>query len=387
MSEKRHANIGGWFPSTYPESRSRFCKRLSELTIRWPNATLNEQALPGQEGLALDWIAADALESPLNLLIITAGLHGIEGYVGSAVTQLFLDEFLPLLTPAHTGLRLVHAINPWGMSHWKRSNPANVDLNRNFVFASADVGDATFTPVQNPLYPRLRQLLEPKQPVRASRLSNFKLYLQILAAVMKIGATGLQEAGLRGQSLSQQGIYYSGTGYQPETKIMMGLYRKWLAAYERVLLVDIHSGYGPRYQMSLVLSNQEEKSSAYFRDSLFYPRIVKNNTEEFYQIQGDMVDYLYRLKHRDFPDKRLFALAFEFGTFGDSTLALMRSLRCTIQINQLAWNGAATVEDERKILKEYQELFYPGESAWRNKALDDARQAFGGILKAHRLIE
>jgi len=27
-------------------------------------------------------------------------------------------------------------------------------------------------------------------------------------------------------------------------------------------------------------------------------------------------------------------------------------------------------------------LFYPGEELWRDKALDDARRAFSGILKA-----
>jgi hypothetical protein len=35
---------------------------------------------------------------------------------------------------------------------------------------------------------------------------------------------------------------------------------------------------------------------------------------------------------------------------------------------------------------EYEELFFPSEEKWREKALSDCRQAFEGIFAAHGLV-
>jgi hypothetical protein len=150
--------------------------------------------------------------------------------------------------------------------------------------------------------------------------------------------------------------------------------------------MDMHTGYGPRYQMSVIVPPLDPSSSEELSRRFNYPLVQKINAEEFYAISGDMGEYYYRLRDRDFPDKRLFACGFEFGTFGDSLPARIRSLRAMVFENQLHWHGARDEKTAKRIREEFEELYFPAETKWREKALMDGRQAFEGILRAHQLL-
>jgi len=89
------------------------------------------------------------------------------------------------------------------------------------------------------------------------------------------------------------------------------------------------------------------------------------------------------LRNAKFRQKDLFACAFEFGTYGESLLARIRSLRTMIFESQLHWYGARDKNTEEKIHHEFSELYFPAEEKWREKALTDCRQAFEGILSAY----
>lgn len=128
------------FPDSYEVSRRRFRASLERVQRLWPAAKHVCRSLdPVEDDLTLDWIEAGALQKPEKVLVFTLGEHGIEGFVGSAMLELFIEEFLPNLDPSTTGLLLVHSINPWGMKHRRRTNANNVDLNRNFVWDENDL--------------------------------------------------------------------------------------------------------------------------------------------------------------------------------------------------------------------------------------------------------
>jgi hypothetical protein len=82
----------------------------------------------------------------------------------------------------------------------------------------------------------------------------------------------------------------------------------------------------------------------------------------------------------------LFACAFEFGTFGDSLLQRIRSLRAMVFENQLHSFRAVDEAAAEAIRREFRELYFPLDGAWRQKALADGRQAFEGILHAYGLL-
>ncbi len=364
------------FPATYAASRARFRENLALIRQFWPQAQLFQHRLPGEQDLTIDWIYADALENNAKGFIFTIGEHGVEGYVGSAMQQRFCDCFLPRLNPQNTGLLMVHAINPWGMHHHRRVNANNVDLNRNFVY------EGVFDPNFNPNYDKVNSILNPPQQIQSLKLSNLKFFGRLIWLLTRLGPRGFKHATLLGQYRNPKGLYYGGTGYQEETGILMGLYRQVFSAYDQILHLDMHTGYGPRYQMSLVNSGLETKSSAAFVEAFKYPLVVAANPNEFYALQGDMIDFVYALHQNEFPQKRLFATSFEFGTLGDELFGLVHSPRAMIHENRLHWYNTPHDLIRKQIQRDFEELFNPSASDWKAKAVADADLAFEGILSA-----
>jgi hypothetical protein len=310
-------------------------------------------------------------------LLFTAGIHGLEAHVGAGIFRLFVEEFLPRLDPSSTGLLFVHAINPWGMLYRRRTNRTNVDLNRNFVW-DTHLLDRSF----NVGYGRLTSLLNPPDPVRAMAWESLSFLFRLLWSVASLGLARFRHDALLGQYCFPQGLYYGGAALQEETQVLMGLYRKHVPKYSQVVHLDVHSGYGPRYQMSIVNSALEPRDSAELARQFSYPLVVKANPDEFYSMRGDMIDYVYTLVYNQFPNVRLYATSFEFGALGDSIAGLFRSLRALVFENRLYWAGARNRTVRERVEREFQELFYPQDERWRAKALSDARQALDGILGA-----
>ena len=374
-------SISTLFPESYENSRLRFRENVSVIRSNWPSAALGQHRLSGDEELTIDWISSPGLKENARLLLFTTGEHGIEGYVGSAMLQRFIHAYLPLLNPDDTGILLVHAINPWGMRYKRRTNANNVDLNRNFVI-SLDEIDPDF----NPGYTRLDAFLNPNKPVRNFFLSNLAFLTRLSAYSLTMGLSTLRRTTLLGQYRHPKGIHAGGDCLQEETCVLMDLYRKAYAQYSQIVHLDMHTGYGPRYQMSLVNSALDPTSSAEYVQRFDYPLVVAATAEEFYDIRGDMIDYVYALVQKEFPHKRFYATSFEFGTYGLSTGALIKTLRSMIFENQVHWHGASNSGLQNRIQQDFQELFFPEEEKWRTKAIADADQAFNGILKAERFI-
>ena len=176
----------------YPKTEHAAEVRLLDSIItRWPAAQLTSHVLPYGDDLTIDWISADPLQAKDRLIVVTTAEHGIEGYFSSAELELFCDEYLPRLDPQTTGLLLVHAINPWGMKHWKRTNPNNVDLNRNFV--SGDFAALTKT---NPDYPKMVSYLSPQRKLENLGLEKLRFFGQTLHKLVAFGPSRVREAAL-----------------------------------------------------------------------------------------------------------------------------------------------------------------------------------------------
>jgi len=369
-----------YFPTSYEDSRERFIQNLSLLQTKWPDARLESHPLKDHPDLSIDWFWAEPARKE-NIIILSTALHGVEGFVGGAMQHLFIQEFLPRLNPENTGLLLVHAINPWGMKHHRRFNPNNVDLNRNFVY------DGNYDISLNHLYPELRDLLVPQRRVNSILGETLRFGLQVILLMARHGVKAGRDGILMGQYIDPEGFYFGGQEAQEETLVMMAFLKKALRDYETILHLDMHSGYGPRYQMSLTNPENDPLSSRELAEKYNYPLVVKANPDEFYTTLGDMNAYVYQLGSEKYPEKQVLSTSFEFGTFGESLLAGIRSLRAEIFEMQLSNHGAKNKTIAEYIRKEYQEQSFPAEERWREKALADARQAFDGILRAYQLLK
>ena len=369
-----------YFPQNYESSRLSFRSAIESIREKWPDAQLKKYMVDTADDLSIDWIEAFPPNGDL-LLVITTGEHGIEGYIGSAVLQMLIHDYLPKMDAKATGLALVHTINPWGMKYNRRTNKANVDLNRNFVSDPLALDRAV-----NLDYAKLNRFLNPKGKILNIGMDRFMFLPKLLFNGLMGGFTQFKKATLAGQYANPQGIYYGGRGVQPETRQLMGLYAQWYGRYKKIVHIDLHSGYGPRYRMSMVNSVYEEKSSTDYQILFDYPLVVKTSHEEFYQINGDMIDYVYQFMARDWPQKKFFATCFEFGTLGDKTAANIKGLQTLISENQAFHYGTLKQKDMDKIKTDFMEMFFPSEEAWRKIALDNARQAFNGIFKTWGII-
>ncbi|KAF4653445.1 hypothetical protein FOL46_009190 [Perkinsus olseni] len=69
-------------------------------------------------------------------VVHTSGVHGVEGYGGSGIQCYLLGQIRQAkeegrLQNIDKTLVFVHAVNLYGMAHYRRVNEENVDLNRN----------------------------------------------------------------------------------------------------------------------------------------------------------------------------------------------------------------------------------------------------------------
>ena len=366
---------------TYQEARGWFREALPPALRAWPGARLEARPLPADGNLTVDWALATPDHGPARLLVLTTGLHGIEGVVGAHVLRLFIEEYLPRLDPASTGLLLVHALNPWGMHYGRKVNASNVDLNRNFLLPAEP-----YDPDFNADYTLLRGFLGPRRALEAVPLGGARFLAGLARAMRRHGAAVIQRAALLGQYGDPQGMYYGGAELAEESHLLIELLQAHLPTFAAATLLDVHSGFGPPRQLALVHSTREPRPVDELRRSFGYPHVLKSDDRDFYAMRGDMIDSLYSRAQADWPGMSFYASAFEFGTFGDSTLALARSLRAMVHENQVFHHGARTPSAARRARQEFEALYIPRDPEWWQAARESARRAFDGILHAEGFL-
>jgi hypothetical protein len=112
-----------------------------------------------------------------------------------------------------------------------------------------------------------------------------------------------------------------------------------------------------------------------------YPLARKANPEQFYKMQGDMVDWLYRYREAAGLGGRFYAAAFEFGTIGSTIPHEIISLWNMIFENQAFWKGTLKAETKTRVEQILLEMYFPSEKKWREKVLADCRLALRGVLR------
>lgn len=140
------------FSDTYVEARQTF-RRLAKAR----GARLDAITIPGEgregEPLTVDW-AVIGDRSASRALLSISGVHGAEGYAGSAAQCAFLDALDPRDLPSDYSIVLVHGLNPWGMSHRFRVDADNLDRSRNFVdFSTGLPGDRGYPDIHETVCP------------------------------------------------------------------------------------------------------------------------------------------------------------------------------------------------------------------------------------------
>jgi len=340
-------------------------------------------AIDEADGLYIDSIYLPSEEKQTNLIVLTTGVHGIEGYIGSVMLDVFWQEIYPEVDRKNTGVLVVANVNPYGMKYHRRYNENNVDLNRNFI-----LDWNSFDTTVNKDYPKVDTFLGPQDTMGNIVGHEIGFYGSLIKEVIEDGADVISNALLGGQYEYAEGVYYGGAGDEASTTYLKSVFQDTLEGeYENIIHIDVHSGYGPRYNMvifnSVFETLTEEESVKLFN----YDNIIAYDSEAFYPTTGDTTDFYYRLHEQIESKKTLFSTCFEFGTIGDSFLDSIISMKYTIEENQNHWYPSSNSTTNEIVKERYQELFYPTEKEWREKTIADFTDACKGVLNAKLITE
>lgn len=134
------------YSTEYFQARNKFreaVKKFNGTTSEGGHAELwSSVVIPKDDddsaSLTIDVAVLPGNSQELGTIVHSSGVHGIEGYSGSAVQMALLELFTaksidPKDRPT---IVMLHGVNPVGMKEWRRCNENNVDLNRNGIVGS-----------------------------------------------------------------------------------------------------------------------------------------------------------------------------------------------------------------------------------------------------------
>ncbi len=335
------------FSSDYFSSRARF--RSNALALGWSVDAVPVPPLgPNGEELTLE-VARIGPERPDRLVVVSSGLHGIEGFFGAAVQAALLEErFVDWAPPPGLAVLLLHALNPFGFANLRRVNENNVDLNRNFLldgqpYAGGPEGYAPLDPLLNP----------PTPP------GGFEAFaLRAGWNIARYGMPALKEAVAGGQYDFARGLFYGGAGPQPTVEILRDRLPRWIGpAAHRVLHIDFHTGLGQRGTYKLLVDQPAGSLGADALRAAFGPAVQAwEKAGVSYAIRGGLGGWCKaRLPRVDYD-----VLAAEFGTVG--ILRVIAALRAENRATHWCEAGDPRCGAART---ELLEVFAPRDAGWR----------------------
>ena len=364
--------------NSYDKVRKHLKDRVKKLRKDGVDVEVSKYAVDESDDLYIDNIYLPAKKKKSNLIVLTTGVHGIEGYIGSVMLDVFFEEIYPNIDTKKTGILIIANVNPYGMKYKRRYNENNVDLNRNFI-----LDWEKFDKSLNKDYSEVKDFLQPKGKIGNAFWHEAGFYSSLAKEVITKGADKISDALLTGQYEYPKGVYYGGNGDEISTAYLKGVFSDCLDnKYKNIVHIDIHSGYGPRYNMVIFNSVYETMTEAETKKAFGYDYVISHDSESFYATTGDTTDYFYRLAESKKTKKDLFSTCFEFGTIGDSFMDTILSLKYTVDENRQHWYPSNNKIASEVVQENYKELFYPTETKWREKTVADFKTATEGVLKA-----
>ena len=371
-------NYGDVFFNEYEEVRAHFLEKVEEFKVDGVKVQSESYEIAAEEDLYIDSLYVPAKSEQTNLIVLTTGVHGIEGYIGSVMLDVFWEEVYPTLNAENTGVLIVANVNPYGMKYHRRYNENNVDLNRNFIMDWQSHNLAT-----NQNYPKVVEFFEPQEAMGNLFLHELKFYGGMIKTVLKNDVATITNALTGGQYEYAEGVYYGGAEDQESTVYLKNVFEQTLTgSYENIVHIDVHSGYGPRYNMVIFNSIYDTYTEAESQELFNYDYIIAYDSESFYPTTGDTTDFYYRLWEKLGKQNNLFSTCFEFGTLGDGLLDSIMSMKYTVEENQNHWFPSDNKVTNEAIWERYHEMFYPTEKEWREKTIEDFKAACKGVLDA-----
>lgn len=339
------ARAPGCFPLTYVECRARFLRAAGRAGARVERHPIEARG-PDDERLSID-VARLGDRRPARMLVVMSGVHGIEGFAGSAIQTDSLGRAVSWDVPPGCGVMHVHAVNPWGMAWWRRQNESNVDLNRNWVDFGAPLPD-------NPGYRELHRWLCPDvldDETERAFLDAAGRFIE------ERGYAWVKEAVTVGQYEFEDGLYYGGHRREASTQILEAVAASHLSDCEELLIVDLHTGHGAFAACTLLSGERAGTPGAAMVDEFFAGETVERTLDNPDATTAHKRGQLTLGICEAFAGTRSAAVTLELGTVDDTTMILAERREHWLQRkgdftsaegSEIAWgHRVASIPDDR----------------------------------------
>ncbi|MBA2674641.1 M14 family metallopeptidase [Ramlibacter sp.] len=348
------------FSASYAQAREKFLQAAASAGLQVES---KPHPLPGRDGeqLAMD-VARDGPPDAANLLVLSSACHGVEGYCGSGVQVAALaDAEWREHARAHgVAVLYLHALNPYGFSHIRRTTHENVDLNRNFHDFSKPLP-------ANDAYRELHPLLLPAQwPPSDDNTAAIDAYLAAR------GEAAYQAAVTGGQHEFPEGLFYGGSGPTWSNKAIREVLRAHGRRAARISWIDLHTGLGPAGLGERIYSGKNDAVSV-ARARKWWDGGGKTPVTSMFDGSSSaavLTGLMGWCIYEECPQAQYTGIAMEYGTV--PVLDTMQALRAEHWLNV---HPEAPAEQARQIKQGLMDAFYVDTDAWRAQILAQARES------------
>ena len=348
-------------PLTYDECRAQFRHAATAVATEIVAHPLEVRGPQGQE-LSIDVVALGST-APARVLIILSGVHGVEGFIGSALQTDLLTRWEPAQWPLDIAVVVVHAVNPWGMAWSRRQNESNVDLNRNW---RRDDG----TPFHNDAY----NILHPLACPDTDALPSVETLLATTAAMVEErGLVWVRDGITVGQYQHPDGLHYGGARTEESNRILEHVLGDAMRGATRVLTIDIHTGHGP-WGVATALSDQPPGSAQdkFFRKIFHRVEATADNPDATTAVKAGQIANGIRSLN---PTAECYSTALEIGTADD-----LSQLQATYQEQWVHRRGDRSDPAHQAAVWAYRCCFTPDDRQWERAAFATGREHLNRAL-------
>jgi predicted deacylase len=332
-------------PLTYDECRARFRHAAESVDLPYEAHPIAASGPQGQvltiENLRIGKPRAD------RVLLLLSGVHGVEGFLNSALQADAVVRWSSRSRPDDLAVVVIHAVNPWGMAWWRRQNESNVDLNRNW---RRDAG----APFDNTAYDELHPLACPDTETMPDAETMLATAGELVA---ERGIAWVRDAITAGQYRHPDGLHYGGARTEESNRILERVVPEQLEGAERVLVVDLHTGHGPRGAVT-ILSDQSPDSRQHAFFTAVFDR-VEATVDNPGATTGTKTGQIANGIRNELLDAECFATSLEFGTATD-----IEQLVATYQEQWVHRRGDRSDPAQRSAVWAYRCCFTPDDPDW-----------------------
>jgi len=355
-----------YFSNSYAEARHRF--REAAAAVRAIVRTYSVESTSSNE-LTIDVAVLGGDSDPA--LVVSSGIHGVEGFFGSAVQLALLESLDGASSKKNIRLVLIHGMNPYGYAYLRRVNEDNVDLNRNFLTGAHDYTGAPDG------YHGLDGFLNPRSP--PSRFEPFKLKAQW--NIRRMGLQALKEAVAGGQYEFPRGLFFGGKGPSRTAQIVQENCDSWVATSQHVVHLDLHTGLGPFGTYKLLLTERADSERLSWYAETFGTECVESLAKSAgtaYRASGLFTQWMRtHFRTRDYR-----SVVAEFGTY--DVIRVLGAIRAENRAHHYC-SGSSPLYLAAK--KELLECFCPASIPWRRQVVESALRIIDQGMQALPALE